>query len=212
MLGLISSALGGGILGVLGSIFSNVLNYFTQKQKNKHDLELKKFELARMDKEKEYMLAEAQANIKITEAEVEGAIGLEEARAFTESQKQAMQSLLKPSLVEKLLEYEGKMKPLALLVAGFIAFIFGLVDFIKHLIRPGITIFVSLVFGYVVYKSWTVLEASGHQWSPKDALAIITICVETVVALIMMIYGWWFADRRMAKFAQRLSDGNIKGR
>ena len=61
----------GGISGLLGSVITSIVSYKTQKLKNEHDIAMADIELKKMDKEKEIMLAEAEANIRITEVETE---------------------------------------------------------------------------------------------------------------------------------------------
>ncbi len=207
MFGIISSVLSGGLTGVIGSIATNVLNYFNQKQKNKHELEVRKFELATMDKEKEYMLEEAKVDMEITKTKVEGAIDLEEAKAFTSSQGWMNTSLLPPTFIDRLMASE---KPFPMFIAGCVAFIFGIVDFIKHLMRPGITIVLCIVFINVLYMTYGIMEDNKLSLDVEKAYSIFILCIDAVVYLTTMCIGWWFSDRRVSKFMMRLNDGNIK--
>jgi len=207
MFGVIASLFSGGITGILGSIFTNVLNYFNQKQKNKHELALKQLDMQERDKDREFALKEAEMNLKITEVGIEGAIGTEEAKAFTEAQKSLMTPLFNPTFMDRLIDSK---KWYNMAIAGIIAFSFGIVDIVKHAIRPGITIYVSIVFGFIILKAWNILEVNSYQWKLEDAVKIIMLCVDASIYMISMIYGFWFSDRRIAKFMMRLDDGNIK--
>jgi len=207
ILGLLSTALSGGLVGIFGSLFTNILTFFNQRQKNKHDLSLREMDLKEISANKEFMLAEAQANIQITKTQVEGAVELQESVAFTESQKSAMTSLFKPSYMDRLMEKGGWWNNL---VCSIIAFLFGTVDFIKHILRPGMTVFISIIFALICMESWEILSQGGYEWTMDKAVAIITMMVDAVVYLTLMVWGWWFSDRRIAKAAFRLNDGNIK--
>jgi len=48
---ILESLISGGILGVIGSGFTNLLDYFKQKQDHKFDLELRELDLVAMEKE-----------------------------------------------------------------------------------------------------------------------------------------------------------------
>jgi|GEM_PF-1821048 len=207
MLSTLLSIFGGGLTGIFGSLISNIFNFFTQKQVNEKEIALKELDLKRIELERDLMMKEAEINLKIKQVGIEGEIDIEEARAFTESQKDSMTPLFKESFMEKLMDKGGTFN---WIIAGIVAFLFGLVDFLKHIMRPGITIFLMIVFSGLVYKSWQVLEQSGYKWDSVDALKIVLLCVDAVIYLTLTCVGWYFADRRIAKFAYRLMDGNLK--
>lgn len=207
---LFGGPIGGVITGILGSLFTNIFNYFKQKQAHKQKMELKELEMKSRRLDHTLAIAEAEANMKITQAEIEGRIQTEEAKAFLESQRNAMTSLFKVSFMGKLMGVEGWLRYITIPLAGLISLMFGTVDFIKHLMRPGITIFLIIVFSYVLRQALGILSENDYQWNITEAVKIVTLTVDATVYLTVTCISWWFSDRRIAKFLMRLNDGNMK--
>ena len=84
----------GGVTGLIGSVVGGIFKYKTMKAQ----IELKKAEHSHekemVKAETEAMIAEAKANIAITRAQVEGAIDLEDARAYVQSRKKGTSQCL----------------------------------------------------------------------------------------------------------------------
>jgi len=210
MLGILGSIFSGGITGVLGSLFSNVLNFFNQRQKNKHEFALKELDLKARKEDRAFMITEAEMNLKVTVAEVEGAIQTEEARAFTKSQEGYHQTLLfKASFMTKLMNVKGYLKYVTIPIAGFVAMLFGIVDLLKHLMRPGITIVLILMMVWIFKMVHPMVQTIGGM-TITEALKIYMFIIEATIYLTVTCVSWWFSDRRIAKFMMRLDDGNRK--
>jgi len=201
---------GGVVTGIFGSLFSNIFNYFKQKQAHKQKMELKELEIKADRQDHIYAMAEADMNMQIKKSEIEGAINLKEAESFMQSQKNAMVSLFKASFMTKMMEVEGWPRYFTIPIATIVAFAFGLVDFIKHLMRPGITIFLIIVFGKILTEALGILKVSNHQWTVEQAVKIVMLSVDAAIYLTVTCVSWWFSDRRIAKFMMRLNDGNLK--
>ena len=196
----------GGISGLLGSVITSIVSYKTQKLKNEHDIAMADIELKKMDKEKEIMLAEAEANIRITEVETEAKIELADADVFKESIKAAQEKALSDKVHEMLLK-GGRFSRI---VAAFVAFLFGIVDFIKRMIRPSLTLYLVGLTTWITYIAWKIMETHNQQLTSKQATDIFDQVITIVIYLTVTCVTWWFGDRRMAKFLMRLNDGNIK--
>ena len=198
----------GGVTGIVGSVVTSVMNFKTQKLKNKHEVEMAQIDLQRLDKEKEIMLAEAEANMRITEVETEAQIELADADVYKESMKAAQKDALSDVVHQKLME-GGKFSQV---IATIVAFLFGVVDFIKRLIRPSLTAYLVGLTTWITWIAWDIMKLKGEDLSTTQATHIFDSVTTIIIYLTVTVVTWWFGDRRMAKFLMRLNDGNIKDR
>ena len=201
----------GGITGLATAAITAVANYKNQKLKN----EMEKFkaghELNRMDKEMEIIKAETTAQVTITKAEIEGAIELAEMDAYKEAQKAGGRKMFSTSFAEKLIAIEGKWRVITVPIGSLVLLLFGLVDFLKALMRPGLTMYLTGMTTYITIIAYDILQQTGSAITPEQAFAIFDQVITTVIYLTVTCVTFWFADRRMAKFLMRLNDGNLKG-
>jgi hypothetical protein len=194
----------GGITGLIGSITTSITNYKIQKLKNQH-------ELAMVEAETTAMVAEAKANIQITQAETEAAVELADSQAYLKSIELGNKNLFGEKWVDKLFLVQGWLKFITIPVGVVIAFLFGIVDFMKAFTRPGITWLFTGATLFLAYTAWGVLSASGlDAMDTSQALLILSQIIDIVLYLTVSCVTWWFGDRRIAKFLSRLKDGNDK--
>ncbi|MGH1485481.1 MAG: hypothetical protein ACRBCI_04620 [Cellvibrionaceae bacterium] len=196
----------GGVTGFLGNIVTSVANYKVQKLKNEHEKAMAEVELARMDKEKEIMLAEAQANILITEVETEAQMDIADSQVFAETIKDSQRRVLDEKIHQKLLEGGAVSKAIGVILS----FLFGMVDFLKRIIRPGLTIYLVGLTTWITFIAWNVMKEQQGDMTTQQAIGIFDDVTTIVIYLTVTCVTWWFGDRRMAKFLTRLNDGNIK--
>lgn len=188
----------GTLTGTVGTALTSWLSLRSQKEKNKHDQIMVKLNT-------EAMIAEAHANIQITEAQVAGELEKMDAQAYIESQQAGNKVALDDKVLMKLFESRWT-KPLG----AFIAVLMGLVDWIKQLLRPGLTLYMIAIASYVTYQSWEILNSTGITIPVNDALEMYRTNITTVWYLAISFSTWWFGDRRVAKFLYRLNDGNTR--
>jgi len=216
----------GAVTGLIGSVVTGWTNYKTQKLKNEHDVMM-------IEAETKAMIAETHANIQIIKTEVEGKIDLTDAQTYAIGQKEGNKDMFNSSylewlmddketpLVTKLMEGGKPSRFLGTLIGGFIAFIkkiigiiiiitFAFIDVLKHFIRPGLTLYFTGIMTWVTWMSWTIMQKSGMDITPTEAITIWGETMFIVKYLTVSCVTWWFADRRVAKFLMRLQDGNTK--
>jgi len=181
------------VTGLIGSVVTGYTNYKTQKLKNEHEQKMVELETSAM-------IAEAEANIKITQAQVEGEIELEDAKAYVESQKQVGSKLFDAKWIDKLWSGNKFHRFLATCAAMFFAFI----DMWKASIRPFITTYLVVLSTIVTYMAWNVLQKYGLEMSSNEAVSLFNEMVLMVKYLTVSCVTWWFADRRLAKFLMRM--------
>ena len=194
----------GAVTGLLGNGITAWTNYKMQKIKNNHDVVMVKLET-------EAMIEEAKANIQIEKARIEGEVELTEAGTFLEGIKQGNKQTFSEKWIDKLFSVEGWIKYISIPVAVLIAFLFGMVDFLKALMRPGLTMYLTGCTTWITYMAWNILEQYGTAITSVQAVEIFDQVTSIIIYLTVSSVTWWFGDRRTAKFLMRLNDGNKKG-
>lgn len=190
----------GGVTGLIGNVVSGIFKYKNTKLEMERDVLQNSHEVNMVKIETQAMIAEAKANIKITQAQVEGAVEIEDSKAFMEAQKQGNKALLDNQWINSLLSVESKWgKLIAIPVASLISFLFGLVDFLRGIIRPALTVYLCGVTTWVTWMAWEIMQAHGVAITAVQATAIFNDTTSIVTYLTVSCVTWWFGDRRMAK-------------
>jgi len=190
----------GGVTGLLGNVVSGIFKYKNTKLEMERDVLQNSHELAMLDAETKAMIEEAKANIKITQAQVEGAIEIEDSKAFMEAQRQGNKLLLDNQWVTALLSVENKWaKIITVPIASLISILFGFVDFLRGIIRPVLTVYLCGVTTWVTWMAWEIMQAHGVALTAVQATVIFNDVTSIVTYLTVSCVTWWFGDRRMAK-------------
>ena len=200
----IIGALGGGaITGLIGSIANAITTYKMKKLELERDKLKFQHEIELIKAEAEAAKIEAEANIKVTEAIVEGEEKKIEAQAFLESQKQERQKLFVESYMDKLFSVEGNLSYLTISLAVLLSFLFGLCDVVRKLTRPIITFSSLGVSTWLAYYAYNLVRASG-QVDGTILADIYRTALFAIVYIATMSASWWFSDRQAAKMISRL--------
>jgi len=127
-------------------------------------------------------MEEQRLKIEVAKAQIEGQLDLGEQEVLKESYKELNKTYFTPSYFDSLPDWT---KPI-------IAIMFAVLDFIRGVIRPALTIFIiGLVF-------W--LGYSTYQANPKAFVASASIIVEVILYLTVTVITWWFSDRKIEKY------------
>lgn len=194
----------GGITGLVGNIITAWSNYKTQKLKNEHDQEMYKYKIQELG-------AKTDAAIKITEAKISGEVELADSAAYKESQEEGNKQLFAESWITRLFSVEGPLSYVATPIALLLAMMMGFVDFLKGLMRPGLTLYLTGITTWLTYTAYMFLQKAGMEMTSTQAYDIYNQVTSIVIYLTVSCVTWWFGDRRIAKFLMRLDDGNFKG-
>jgi len=200
MLEIITTLLGGGLTGLFGSVITAFSNYKMQKIKNEH-------EIAIITAESNAIVVESQAQIVVQKAKIEEEIQVAEVEALKESYKDQSTTLFDKSYMQSLMGSKWFSW-----IGAIIAFMFGLVDFMKQACRPVLTYYLVGASTWITVIAYKLLqEAMGQTPLALDkAYDIFNQVTYLILYLTVSCVTWWFCDRRMAKFAMRLEDGNLK--
>lgn len=190
----------GGITGLVGNVITGIMSYKTQKLKNQHEVDMIKAET-------ESMKIEAEMQIQVTKAEIEGAVELADAQAYMNSQKSASQPMFSEKWIDKLFSVEGKFgRFFAVPAAVIIAMGFGFVDWLRGFMRPALTMYLTGITTVLTYQAWQILQQHGlGTMTAAQAVDTYTQTSSMVIYLTVSCITWWFGDRRMAKFLTTLN-------
>lgn len=187
------SVLSGGLTGLLGSGISAWANFKTAKLKNEHDQAMAKIE-------QDTIKVEAEANIKITQAQTEGSIAIAETDAFKDSMSSISQNLFDKSYMDRLMSSKWT-RP----IGALISLLFGLVDFLTRLARPALTYYLVGASSYVTLLAYAILKEKGiPTLTTEQAYTLFNQCVTMILYLTSTIVAWWFCDRQLTKFAGKV--------
>nr|BDD45968.1 hypothetical protein 14 [bacterium] len=192
---LISIITGGG-LGFLGTVATGVLEYFKRKQDLAH-------ELAIIKAESDAVIQEAEANIKVVRAEVEGKIEVAEAAAFDTSQAVGNASVFKESYMEKMFNRGGWW----LWWGMTLCFFMGMVDVLRAACRPALTIYHVIATTWIASLAYQVMTGKGLTIEATYAQDLFSNIILTVLFLTTTSVTWWFGDRRIGKVLEKIYTG-----
>jgi hypothetical protein len=197
----------GGLTGIIGTALTSIMNFKTQKLKNEHEIAMIRAQTAAM-------IEESKAQIEITKTRIEGAIELADADAYIQSIKEGNKSVFNDKWIDNLFAVQGKMRYIAIPTAVLIAFLFGLIEWLKQFMRPGLTAYLVIMTSWITLVAKDILEKAGigvqHGITGAQAYEIFIQVIGIIIYLTVSCVTWWFGDRRVAKFLMRLDDGNSK--
>ena len=194
----------GGITGLVGSIATGWLNIKQLKIKNEHEQKMVALET-------EAMKEEAKMQIAITKTETEGAVELADANVYMEGIKVGNQKAFSEEWINKLFSVEGKMQFFSIPVAIILSMAFAFVDFLRGIMRPGITLYLTGMTTVITWMAWDIMQKQAiESMSIIQAIDIYNQVVSIVIYLTVTCICWWFSDRRMSKFLQQMHKGKIE--
>lgn len=191
LMDIFSTVIAGGATGLIGSVITTGFNFFNQKQKNKQ-------ELAVLELESKIMIQETQAEIAVTAAKVAGEIQNTEAETFRESVQQNAVKALSEETLTSLAEGKGTRW-----VAAFIAFLLGLLDFIKGMIRPSVTVYMLVLTTMFYMSAKSIVDKAGIEMSLTEAQALMQHIVSTGLYITTTVIFWWFGERGPARISSQ---------
>ena len=198
--GTLFTTLFGGLTGLIGTVWSSynqrkikALEISDRDKQRAHDV-------AMVKAESEAMMAESEANIKVTSTRVAGEIEVAEVAAFTESQKAGRVRIFDSGYMDRLFDMEGWVKMFTVPFGVLLALLFGLADAFKSMARPGITAYLLGVSTWITAKAWQLLEAvNAPALTPAMAGGILSDTIHIVLYLAVTAVTWWFGDRMASK-------------
>lgn len=187
MLELGIGAAGGGLFGMIGGLVRQFLDYRDKKDAQAHDLDVLKatqaHELALRDKDKELLVAESESQFKLAEVQIDGAVETARLGAVAAS-------------------YAGDKANFATGESAKNSPWFIAVDFLRGVIRPGIT----LLFDLALLAIWICLivllwPELARLFAAKDPSivqplwSLLNEITKSIIFLATTATGYWFVAR-----------------
>ncbi len=180
----IGSILAGGATGLLGSVISVWGAFREKKEQNQHEQKMQELALRAM---------ELEAKLKLDQTIVEGDIKEELAALETMRASYAHDEA-------RYFKYTGVKW-----IDGMGGFLFGLVDFVRGMIRPLITIGMAFVVVEIHNELLRLMENLPQPLTPAEAAEIYSNLNNTVLYIATTVILWWFGARYAEKTAARLA-------
>lgn len=166
--GLLSSATGGGLFGILGSWLKGREEHRKLELQFQHEQEMRRLT-------QEELRLEAELAIQQTEAEYAGKRAVAETEADA-AKDVAASELMAASYTHDRATYGG-----------------GFVDAIRGAMRPLITTYLLIVVSIIAYKLFGI--EGMFAGAPEEARDLLTQVVNDVVFLAVTATTWWFGTR-----------------
>lgn len=179
-LGLITSAFGGGLTGLLGGVVDKVFTYKTKKLEIEQNRERFAHEVNMRKADAEIMAQEWAARTKVAEVEGEAKVAVEDSKAFAVSLATEDKNYL--DYLDKLNSKQD--------------WFFVVLEFVKGMIRPGLTLYLCLLTTLLYVKASKLVPS---EIDPSQALAMVDSIMNTIMYLTTTCVLWWFGTRNKEK-------------
>lgn len=182
VLGLIGSVFSGGLTGLLGVAFQRFFDFLHVKQElamkrvdHEHEINMRRVD-------GELMAQEWAQRTKVAEIEAAGKEAVADAGAFAAS------FAMEPK------QYSQRVK-----TGPVTGFMLVLLDLIRGIIRPGLTVYLCAITTMVYLEAKAVIVMLGKTLDPVAAMDTYTMIVQTILYLTTTCVLWWFGTRNKAK-------------
>lgn len=185
LLGLFTSAAGGGLIGLVGTALKQWQERKEREADRAHQIAMRQVDLAEMEKE-------AQLRLRQTETEIAGRreVANIEAQAARDVAAAATQQA---SFAHDKATYTGGavMRLLRGFWGGLAAFMLVLVDVARGMIRPATTVYLLGALSLIAWQLHTLVQALGGL-TPEMAWPLYTRVVDAIVFMGMTALTWWY--------------------
>jgi hypothetical protein len=163
----------GSFLGVLGGIANAWIAYKQKKADQEHELKV-------IREERETRKVEAEMQMQVTQEEFSG-------KAFLVSQEAGNKTLMDTSSLKALLKGGWMLR----IIGGFLALLMGLLEIGRSAVRPGITLYLLVIFTNIIHESYKMQGGIGLETRNK----LVVDGVHNGFQLLNMCVSWWFGYR-----------------
>lgn len=176
------SILSGGATGLIGTGLSLFADHFKRKQ----DLEAKRLDhahdLALRADDRLTIQAEYDGQERVAKVEGEAAEAVADAGAFSASFNMEPKRFADPK----------KAGPV-------VQFLWGILDFWRGLIRPGLTTYLVVIVTFMYWELTAILETHDGMLPLTKVEELVVLIVSTVLYLTTTVVLWWFGTRNKQK-------------
>jgi hypothetical protein len=181
---LLTGVLGGGATGLLGVLLQR---YFDHKNRQL-DIEIVKLNhqnaLALADKETERSRLRADADTAMAEQDTQAREAEADARSLVASFEHDKATYLDPAAQRR----KGR-------VGAALSLMMGLVDFVRGVLRPGLTIYLTVIVTLMFRELMVLLGARGYVFDNGEIVKLLAQIVATLLYCFTTCVVWWFGSR-----------------
>lgn len=187
---------------IVGTLFGFVGNLITQWNDRKMMALKNAHELARMDKETEIMIKEAEAKIEVSREETKKATELANVDAYKTALEQEGKTLFKDEYMKYLMRPVDKwwyiFQWFRIFIGTLIAFAFAVLDVLKQGVRPSVTYYWVVITTMITLK--LDHEVGGiASLTPAEKMELFKYVIHFILFECSTILSFWFCDRRNEK-------------
>jgi hypothetical protein len=195
ILALLSSVVSGGATGLLGVLLQRFFDY----RKQQLDLEVIRLNhanalaLAAAETDRARLRAEADAKIADRGAAASEHVADQDlaARTIEADSRNLLASFEqdRSTYLEKGAQL-GKGWP-----AKLVLLMMGAVDFARGLLRPALTVHLTVIVTLMFSQMLVLLKLVGHEWAAGELVPIVKMIVNTILYCWTTCVVWWFGTR-----------------
>lgn len=195
ILAILSSVISGGATGLLGILLQRFFEY----KKQQLDLQVVQLNhanalaLAQMETDRARLRAEADKEIADRGADArEHAADQDLAARQVEAESRTLLASFeqdRASYLEKGAQLGKGWPAKAALLA------MALVDTARGLLRPGLTVHLTVIVTLMFSQMLVMLKLVGHDWTSEDLVPIVKMIVNTILYCWTTCVVWWFGSR-----------------
>jgi len=180
MLGIISSIFSGGLTGLLGVGFQRFFDFLKIKQE---------IEMKRLDHEHEANMRKIDGELMAQEWAARTQVATIEATA---KENVAAEASFAASFNSEPKQYSARAK-----IGPFTGFLLVLLDFLRGIVRPGLTIYLCAITTMIYIEARTIM--AGVAFATTDAMRVHDHIISTILYLTTTCVLWWFGTRNSQK-------------
>jgi len=181
ILGLITSAFGGGLTGLIGGAVDKIYEFKTKKLEIEQNRERYAHEVNMRKADAEIMAQEWTARTKVADIEATAKVDAEDSKGFAVSLA---------SEDKNYLDYLDKLNPKQ-------DWFFVILEFIRGIIRPALTLYLCFITTVIYFKAARLLNADIIL--PGMAYDLVTQIINTVLYVTTTCVLWYFGTRNHEK-------------
>lgn len=176
IVGGLGSIFSGGLLGLIGGIFTKFQELAILKEKHRHEETMQ-------EKEREFLAMELDRDIQVARHEENARVAVAESAAMQGSYQHDSRQYLSDKAMRK---------------SKFAIFLMTIVDFCRGILRPALTVYLTvlsqLTFNHIL-ALYKIAEDAGATLTNDQAFQLLYLCVIFILFLASTAVGWWFAVR-----------------
>lgn len=195
ILGIFSALVSGGATGLIGVFLQRFFDYKGKQQ----DLELVRINneharlLAQMEVDKANRAA--QATERVAEEQAEAQVR----SAELDAQARADEAAARDYVASLQADRAAYLDPKAQERSKFARAMMTIVDSVRGLIRPVLTIYLVVLATVMFHWAAGIADREGSAMSAKEAAELVDTIVNTLLYLVTTCVVWWFGVRPSAK-------------